>query len=255
MRDDTASQTARLVAAHRLDYERPAAPFGDPAADEALAGDLADSRPYRPGRMHEYLRARTAFFDRTVLAALSRGVPQVVVGAAGYDGRSLRYAKPGVRWFEVDHPATQADKRERLARLGIDAGHVTFVPADFTEDPVADRLGDAGLDAGQAALFLFEGVAIYLDNAVTERVLAQFRRVTPVGSALAISVSTQAGGAARERLSERVAGLGEPARSVLPAGQARVLLARAGWEITEPEGPRGPRAQGAGLLVAHAVPD
>jgi methyltransferase (TIGR00027 family) len=255
MRDDTASQTARAVAAHRLDYERPAAPSGDPAADEALADDVADGWPYEPGRMHEYLRARTAFFDRVVLSAIDRGVRQIVVGAAGYDGRSLRYARPGLRWFEVDHPVTQADKRERLARLGIDTGHVTFVSADFTEDPVADRLRDAGLDAGQSALFLFEGVAIYLDNAVTERVLAQFRRVTPAGSVLAISVSTSSDGEKRERLYERVAGLGEPARSVLPAEQARLLLARAGWEITEPEGPRGPRAQAAGLLVARAVPD
>jgi methyltransferase (TIGR00027 family) len=255
MRDDTASLTARAVAARRLKFERPAAPFGDSAADDALARDVAGREAVAEGWLDRYLRARTAFFDQVVLSAVDRGVRQVVVGAAGYDGRSLRYAKPGVRWFEVDHPVTQADKRERLTRLGIDAGHVAFVSADFTGDPVADRLRDAGLDAGQAALFLLEGVAIYLDNAVTERVLAQFRRVTPSGSVLAISVSTSADGEKRERLRERVAELGEPARSVLPAEQARVLLARAGWEITEPEGPRGPRARAAGLLAARAVPD
>jgi len=63
--------------------------------------------------MHEYIRARTAFFDRVVVSAIDRGVAQVVIGGAGYDGRAFRYAKPGVRWFEVDHPATQADKRAR----------------------------------------------------------------------------------------------------------------------------------------------
>jgi methyltransferase (TIGR00027 family) len=61
---------------------------------------------------------RTAFFDRASLAALERGVRQVVVLGAGYDGRALRFATPGVTWFEVDHPATQSDKRARLAALG-----------------------------------------------------------------------------------------------------------------------------------------
>ena len=139
--------------------------------------------------MHDYLAARTSFFDRTVTSALGRGVEQVVVGAAGDDGRAFRYAKPGVRWFEVDHPATQRDKLERLGRLGIDASHVRFVAADFTRDPVADRLRAAGLDPDTPGLFLLEGVAVYLEPAVLEDVLGQFRQIAGPGSRLAISVS------------------------------------------------------------------
>src|SRR5579872_3717156 len=154
MRDDAPSQTARGVAAHRLDYERLAAPYGDPAADEALTRDVADGLVRLPGSpRHEYLRARTAFFDRVVVNSLDHRVRQVVVGAAGYDGRAFRYARPGVRWFEVDHPATQRDKRERLDRLGIAARQVRFVEADFTRGPVAERLTAAGLDPGQVSLF------------------------------------------------------------------------------------------------------
>lgn len=253
MKDDTASRTARGVAAHRLDYERIPAPYGDPAADEILTRDVADGMPPRPGRMHDYLRARTAFFDRVVVRSLDHGIRQIVVGGAGYDGRALRYGKDGVRWFEVDHPATQADKRERLDRLGLAHGHVSFVAADFTADPVAERLLAAGLRPGALALFLFEGVAVYLDNAVTERVLSQFRQVTPPGSVLAISVSTSSGGASRERFAARVAALGEPARSVLPGEEARALLARAGWRADDPEGPRRSRLAAAGLLVARAA--
>src|SRR4051812_50213692 len=84
--------------------------------------------------MVRYLAARTAFFDRVVTAALERGVTQVVVAAAGYDGRALRYAKPGVRWFEVDHPDTQRDKRERLDPLGVGAEHIALVAAHFNVD-------------------------------------------------------------------------------------------------------------------------
>ncbi len=75
--------------------------------------------PPKHNRMHEYLRARTAFFDQAVVDSIDSGVRQVVIGGAGYDGRALRYAKPGVRWFEVDHPSTQADKR----RAPRPAGH------------------------------------------------------------------------------------------------------------------------------------
>src|ERR1700759_4971807 len=154
MEDGGPSQTARRVAAYRLDFTRIPADYGDPAADHALAVDGAAGRQAQAGRMHAYLAARTTFFDRTVTGALGRGVTQVVVGAAGYDGRAFRYAKPGVRWFEGDHPATQGDKLARLERLGIAAPHVRFVEADFTRDPVGDRLRAGGFRADALALFL-----------------------------------------------------------------------------------------------------
>jgi methyltransferase (TIGR00027 family) len=251
--EGTASHTARSVAAHRLGYDRLAAPYGDPDADEALARDVAGGMDPPNTWMRDYLRTRTAFFDRVVNTALERGVTQVVVGAAGYDGRALRYAKPGVRWFEIDLPATQADKRARLRRLGVDAGHITFIAADFAADPVADLLAAAGLDARKAALFLLEGVAVYLDEAVLERVAEQFRLIAAGTSALAISVSTSAGGAERERFRERVAAVGEPARSALTAGEASELLARAGWRVTAPGAPQRARRGAAGLLVARAA--
>src|SRR5690242_5938271 len=168
MEDGGPSVTARRVAAHRLTFDRVAAGYGDPAADEALANDVGDGLTVPAGRMHEYLRARTAFFDRLVTGIIDRGGRQIVTGAAGYDGRALRYAKPGVSWFEVDHPATQRDKLRRLERLGIAAPGVRFVEADFTRDPVADRLRAAGLDPAVATLFLLEGVAVYLEAAVLE---------------------------------------------------------------------------------------
>jgi Leucine carboxyl methyltransferase len=94
MENGAPSVTARRVAAHRLGFERAAADYGDPAADQALAADVAAGHVASASRMHDYLAARTAFFDRTVVAAIDRGVRQVVVGAAGYDGRAFRYAKP-----------------------------------------------------------------------------------------------------------------------------------------------------------------
>jgi methyltransferase (TIGR00027 family) len=261
MEDGGPSVTARWVAAHRLGFTRVATDYGDPAADEALAADVAAGRAAPANRMHDYLAARTSFFDRTVVSALDRGVRQVVAGAAGYDGRAFRYAKPGVRWFEVDHPATQRDKLGRLKRLGIAASHVRFVEADFTRDPVADRLRAAGLDPEASGLFLLEGVAVYLEPAVLEDVLGQFRQVAAPGSRLAISVSLSRppGDAGRARFQATVAALGEPARSTFEAAEAEALLARTGWQLAatgdgRPAAAGRDRLRAAGLLLASAGP-
>jgi methyltransferase (TIGR00027 family) len=81
-----------------------------------------------------FLAARTRFFDDAVTDGFEAGASQVVIVGAGYDSRAWRLARPGVRCFEVDHPATQADKR---ARAPADGGP-TFVPALVV---AATRLG------------------------------------------------------------------------------------------------------------------
>ena len=266
MRDGQPSATAQRVAAFRRGFDRPQAPFGDPAAEDRLAdnvmaglpaewaasagpgGSAGPAEPGRDERMARYLQARTAFFDQVVLRGLDRGAAQMLVIGAGYDGRSLRYAKPGVRWFEVDHPATQQDKRARLERLDIPAGHVTFVPADLREPGLADALVMAGFEPDAPVPVICEGVATYLDAADFARLLAELRAVATAGTRLAFSsaLPQPAGGGARERFAGVVAGLGEPARSALSGAQVARMLARARWRpvtITE-------RAQQLGFVVA-----
>ncbi|MBV8159841.1 MAG: class I SAM-dependent methyltransferase [Acidimicrobiia bacterium] len=201
--------------------------------------------------MTRYLKARTAFFDSVVVGSLDAGVAQVVVGAAGYDGRALRYRMSGVRWIEVDHPDTQLDKRRRLARLGVDVSHVGFLAADFATDPLVAPLLDAGLERSSATLFLLEGIAVYLHRAVLESVLAQLRSVAGPGSRLAISLSVGGGSPVRagHRAAFRaaVAALGEPVRSVIPPGEVDPLFAVAGWRVASPN---EEQARGGGFVVA-----
>jgi methyltransferase (TIGR00027 family) len=249
------SVTAQRVAAHRLTFDRVTAPYGDPAADTALARDVAAATNVRPGPMREYLRARTRFFDDVVTRALSGGIAQIVTGAAGYDGRSLRYARPGVLWFEVDHPATQRDKRSRLDRLGIDGGHLRFVAADFTVDPVADLLASAGLDPGRPSLFLLEGIAVYLEEPVLRSLLAQLRQVAADGSRLAISLSVSGGSpertARRAAFQAAVAAMGEPARSAVAGADTGTLLEATGWRpVGQPTEPGSAARRSAGFLLA-----
>src|SRR6185295_12959122 len=107
---------------------------------------------------------RVAYFDRLVGLAIDRlDARQIVILGAGYDTRAARLPRAGVQFFEVDHPATQAAKRARLAELdGYPVDAARYVTCDFEhEDPVA-RLVAGGLDAREPTLVLWEGVVSYL---------------------------------------------------------------------------------------------
>ncbi|MFT3853456.1 MAG: class I SAM-dependent methyltransferase [Ilumatobacteraceae bacterium] len=248
MIDGQASVTAQRVAALRLGFDREPADYAEATLDDRLMADVAgdvDVSTTTP-RMVDYLRARTRFFDRSVVRAIGDGVTQIVVGAAGYDARALRYRAPGVRWYELDHPDTQRDKRARLARLAIDASTVTFVPADFGRGDVGARLLDAGFDPGTRALFTLEGVIAYLDRDVVAAVLASLAGIAASGSRLAASFSTVTPGGehAREQFRRRVAAVGEPASGPTTVDDLAELLSAVGWQRTDqPE-----RAERAGFI-------
>jgi methyltransferase (TIGR00027 family) len=254
MKAGEASETAQRVAAHRLAFERVPAPYGDPDADERLARDVAGPSPVATssGGMVKYLAARTAFFDRVVVGALDRGITQVVIAAAGYDGRALRYAKSGVRWFEVDHPDTQRDKRERVGRLGLVVDHIAFVPADFTVNHVAAALAAAGHDASTPSVFTCEGVAVYLERDVLTSLFAQLRRVAASGSRFAVSLSVQpqsaTDAARRAAVHAAVGAMGEPARTVLTEDEAAALIAATGWRTVDSP-TLSDRAKAAGFVI------
>ncbi|HEX3874649.1 MAG TPA: SAM-dependent methyltransferase [Solirubrobacteraceae bacterium] len=254
MDDGKPSATAQRVAAYRVGFDRLPASFGDPSADDRLARDVAGSATAEPNQaMARYLRARTSFFDRVVVNGLDRGVTQIVAVGAGYDGRSLRYAKPGVRWFEVDHPDTQRDKRARVERLGIDASQVAFVAVDLESGGLAAGLVDAGYEPDRPSVVLCEGVAVYLAQPTLEALLRDLRIVATVGTRLAISLSsapTSADESARRaRFQATVAGLGEPARTTLTANDASDLLTSTRWRATD----LSERAGRAGFVVAAPI--
>ncbi|MGB8331794.1 MAG: SAM-dependent methyltransferase, partial [Polyangiales bacterium] len=91
------------------------------------------------------------------------GVRQVVILGAGLDTRAARIGREGVRFFEIDQPASQADKHRRLSRFEsypIDAAE--FVPCDFERDDFVQLLDAAGLDRRAPTCFVWEGVIYYL---------------------------------------------------------------------------------------------
>jgi methyltransferase (TIGR00027 family) len=94
---------------------------------------------------------------------MGAGVKQAVLLGAGFDSRAWRLpALADARVFEVDHPATSAEKRRRLARLGADFAHVRFVPVDFDQKMPAPGLVQAGFDPSQRTIVIWDGVTNYL---------------------------------------------------------------------------------------------
>jgi methyltransferase (TIGR00027 family) len=249
MRDGSPSRTAVVVAAYRLEFERLPSAVGDAESDQRLARDVVAGFEFEPDeRMAAYLRVRTSFFDRVVVNGIERGVTQVAAIGAGYDGRALRYAKPGVRWFEVDHPATQGDKLVRLERLEIPTPGVTFVGVDLLGEDVAVALVDAGFEPDAPSLVLCEGVAVYLDAVALEAMLARLRSVATAGTRLALSAGVPgADPARRERFASRVARLGEPVG--LAGVDVERLLSAARWRAAE----LSERARRAGMIVGLPV--
>ena len=285
----TVSKTSQAVAVTRAGFARPHSPHGDPRAQRRLCAGM---RAQALDHMRASLAARTAFFDGQVTAAIAAGTRQVVILGAGYDDRALRFGSPGVRFFEIDHPDTQADKRARLAAiLAEDAALVpgsaapadrsadgpprpgqgaaalprpaapVLAAADFARDDVARVLARAGHDPALPTLFLGEGLLVYLDQPSTVRLLAGAAAAAAVGSSLAASLAIHADGLdsaavlARGNARRRTAG-SEPWLTILPAAGQTDLLARAGWLLTSAVDPAdlGTGADAGRSLLVTARP-
>jgi methyltransferase (TIGR00027 family) len=125
--------------------------------------------------------ARTWFIDERFRRALASGTRQVVTLGAGFDARSWRLLKdfPGAV-FEVDHPATQARKRDCLRAAGLaPPDSLRFVPVDFARDNLGHALAAAGFDSQLPTFFVWEGVTNYLDEAAVGATLAWCASAAP----------------------------------------------------------------------------
>ena len=171
---------------------------------------------------------------------------------AGYDGRSLRFRTPGARFFEVDHPTTQADKRRRLSEVDASIDGIAFVPADFTQSHLADGLTDAGFDRTQRSFFMCEGVLRYLPEDAFRSVLRVSAQCAAPGSELAASVSTRDGEISEEEREREVqlAASGEAVLTVPPRDVALAWFAEAGWSVVHVDG-----VAGRGRLLVRARRD
>ena len=112
-----------------------------------------------------FIVCRCRYIDDYLQECLKSGVAQLVILGAGLDSRAYRNElHQGVaRVFEVDHPATQASKIERVKKVfGKIPSHVTYISVDFVDETL-DKLLTSGFDPSLKTLFIWEGVTPYLN--------------------------------------------------------------------------------------------
>lgn len=173
----TAMMVARQRAAHQLlDH---GSILNDPFAVKILREDegevlqFASKHPLASiGRLFTAARSRIA--EDALSVAAERGVRQIVILGAGLDTFALRnpHGARQVRIYEVDHPGTQAWKCQRLTEAQIALPPwLTFVPVDFEQDEVGNKLVAAGFQPNSPAFFTWLGVVPYLTQDAIGRTL------------------------------------------------------------------------------------
>lgn len=209
MKADRPSRTANFVALARAlaDLGLSHVPdFHDPTARFFLSGrgqrSLAKTeRLLAEGKrgftvegaraMADMLALRTSAIDNAVRQAISSGAGQLVILGAGYDGRAWRLTElEGVKVFEVDHPATQNEKRARITALPPAKGIVTFVSIDFEREPLDAALERAGHDVSIPTCWIWEGVVMYLTRDAMRATLASIAGRSAAGSTLIVNYHT-----------------------------------------------------------------
>ena len=126
-----------------------------------LASRIIDGR--WPG-VRTSVAARTRLIDDTVGAFADEQLGQLVVLGAGFDTRAYRLPRLGsIPVLEVDHPDTQATKRDVLQRILPEIpDNVIFVGVDFATDSLGESLSQAGYSPHLPTVILWEGVTNYL---------------------------------------------------------------------------------------------
>jgi methyltransferase (TIGR00027 family) len=222
----TAVGVAALRAAHQLLDAEPRI-LDDPIVLRLLDPDTLERLRAFPERLHTplltllrtHVVVRSRFAEDRLRAAVAAGVRQYVSLGAGLDTFAYRqpaWAAP-LRIVEVDQPASQADKRERLARAGIAIPpNLTFAPIDFETTPLDAGLGAAGVDLAAPIFVSWLGVMMYLTREAIDAVFAAVRRLPPPSEIVftfSPSPDAASGGNGGATLAERVAELGEPFRT------------------------------------------
>lgn len=193
-----------------------------------------------PG-LHAFIVLRVRYTDDAYRAAMNDGIDQIVLLGAGFDTTSLRWQETSVTIFEVDAQSTQKDKRVISAQLLQDGygGQVAWVPCDFEDDALHERLRGSGFDATRPSLVVWIGVSLYLTLDAITTTLGDLAALCAPGSQLVfdyidadvITGKTRWKGA--RRAARTVARRGEPYRSGFTSTDVDALLAIHGFECHE----------------------
>jgi len=165
-------------------------------------------------RAHVLLRSR--YTEDCLAEAVHRGVRQYVVLGAG--GDTFAYRQPAwaheLKIIEVDHPGSQQQKRENLAKAGVAIpGNVQFAAVDFETVSLREGLAAAAFDVTRPAFFSWLGVTMYLTEDAVDAVLSFVGALpdrTEIVFTFAQRPSADPADDGRRLLAQQAADVGEP---------------------------------------------
>jgi len=211
--------------------------IGEKAANE-LRGKAGEAQGRFSRAIRAFMAARSCYAEGQLVLAVSRGVKQYVVLGAGLDTSAYRSPHANLKIFEVDHPATQAWKRERLHAAGIEIPEsLTFVPVNFEKQTLAEGLSQSGFDLNAPAFFSWLGVTPYLTR---EACMATFGFIAKLpGSGVAFDFAVHRDllnfkqKFALHLIAKRVAAAGEPFQLFFDPEQLAADLRQLGFTQIE----------------------
>lgn len=129
---------------------------------------------------------RSRYTEDCLMKAIKAGVEQYVILGAGLDTFAFRYPDllKSLNVFELDHPATQSFKRQRVDKVGW--GHpenLHYISIDFTREDIVNKLNSSlNYSALSKSFFSWLGVTMYLSKKEVYKTLANIPKATPSGS-------------------------------------------------------------------------
>jgi len=249
LRAGNPSRTALAAAIHRATHQliEAGSIFRDDLAMRILGDDaetLVRNSEQRPSsrRMRLFIAARHRFAEERITHAIRNGVRQVIVLGAGLDTLAYRLTHiEGVRVFEVDHPSTQAWKRESLDRAAIQVpSSLSFVPVDFEHESLTIALERAGCILSDPLFVSWLGVVPYLTD---EAVDATFKSLASLNADVIFDYANPPESyspeqrAAHEQRAARVAAIGESWQTYFDTSELHDRLVRLGFAIVDDYGP------------------
>jgi methyltransferase (TIGR00027 family) len=185
---------------------------------------------------------RSRYAEDALLAAAKQGTRQYVLIGAGFDSFAIRRPafSESLEIFEIDHPATQALKLQRIKECGITLPpSVHFIAADLANETLASALARSSFRAREPAFFSWLGVTVYLTREANMATLRAVATGSASGSELVFSYVDQIEFADGGRRSpehpnaQAVARLGEPYMSGFDPRELANDLKQAGLDLVE----------------------
>ena len=195
---------------------------------------------FKPIHTENILRLRYA--EDRLHDAVSAGARQYVLLGAGLDSFCLRQGELAdqLRIFEVDHPASQGMKREKLLKIRDQLpSNLVFTPVDFESDRLDEALTRVGFDRTVPAFFSWLGVTYYLTREAVRDTLDRIAAVAAPGSRIAVDYKYPRhlvppdGLLFADKLDQFVAKRGEPMLSMFTPDELNVEMSRAGFTEIE----------------------